>query len=230
MTQFPLHDNLRDARRARAEGYAGTVSDARLVWLPPGRPMTLPVVALAAVSALIALLSLALPVVGLAPDAASSGSDLLAPRLGYHYRALWIAVCAVLVAGALAVAAATWSGGPAPRRRGNPVLALASALFALAAVAASVFLLAHTADLALGALGRSGPFFMPTGVRGWRPGPLWPYSASPGPALWASLAAGLVCLVPPGLLCLSATTGRARSVNRVSDDNRRSRHLTSTST
>ena len=230
MTQFPLHDNLRDARRARAEGYAGTVSDARLVWLPPGRPMTLPAVALAAVSTLIALLSLALPAVGLAPDAASGGSDLLSPRLGYHYPTLWVAVCAVPVAGALAVAAATWSGGPAPRRRGNPALVLASALCGLAAVAASVFLLAHTAELALGALGRSGPFFMPKGAHGWQPGPLWPYSASPGPALWTALAAGLVCLLPPGLLCLSATTGRARCVGRPSDRSGTPRHLTSTST
>ena len=49
MSQFPLHDNLHDARQARAEGYAGTVSDARLVWLPPGRPLTLPTIALAAI-------------------------------------------------------------------------------------------------------------------------------------------------------------------------------------
>jgi hypothetical protein len=230
MSQFPLHDNLHDARQARAEGYAGTVSDARLVWLPPGRPLTLPTIALAAIAALTALLSLTLPVVGLAGEAETSGSDLLSPRLGHHYPTLWIAVCAVLAAGALAVAAATWSGGPAPRRRGNPALVLASTLFGVAAVAASIFLLAHTADLALGALGRSGPFLTPKGAHGWQPGPLWPYSASPGPALWLSLAAGLISLLPAALLCVSTTAGRARSVSRPSDHSGRPRHLTSAST
>jgi len=209
MTPFPLSDNLRDARRARSEGYAGTVNDARLVWFSRDRRFTVPAVALSAMAALTALSALALPVVGLAPQAEHSDADFLSPRLGYHYAVVWVAVIAVFAAGALAVAASSWSGGPAPRRQGNPVLIAASALFGLVAIATTVFLLTHTADLAVDAIDLTGNFLTPKGH--WDPGPLWPYRASPGPALWVCFAAALASLVPPVLLAVNALSGGART-------------------
>jgi hypothetical protein len=230
MTQFPLNDNLRDARRARREGYAGTINDMRLVWFTRDRRFTVPAVTLSAIAALTALFALALPVVGLARYTGSQDTVFVSPRLGYHFGTMWVAVLAVLAATALAVAAASWSGGPAPRRHGNPVLVAASALLGLASVAAAVYLLRHTGILALGALEHTGPFLTPKGAHGWQPGPYWPYRARPGLALWVCLAAGLVSLAPPVLLAVSALAGGARATSRAPADGREVGHLTSAST
>jgi len=230
LTQFPLNDNLRDARLARRKGYAGTINDARLVWFTRDRRFTVPAVTLSAIAALTALCALALPVVGLARYTGYQNTNFLSPRLGYHYGSVWVAVLAVLAATVLAVAAASWSGGPAPRRHGNPVLVAASVVLGLVAIATTVFLLAHTADLAMEALSNTGPerLLIPKG--GWQPGPYWPYRARPDLALWACLAAGIVSLAPPVLLTVNALTGGARAASRAPADGREVGHLTGAST
>ncbi len=230
MTQFPLGDNLHAARKARDENYAGTLSSGLLVWFTSDRRFTLPACALAAGSALIALCALVAPAVVLDPRADYHRHDLLSPMLGRTYTGVWIVLLVVLLGGVLAGAASTWSGGPAPHRRGNPLLVAACLTVALAAIAVSVFLLAHTFDLALEAQGRVAPIPMPKGAHGWNPGPFWPYVAFAGPALWLCLAAGLVNLVASLVLVLRAiVTGRTPVTLSLKQANE-ARHLTSPST
>jgi len=203
MTQFPLNDNLRGARQARAEGYAGGFGDRRLSWLLPDRRLTAPAVALAAAGSLLSLAALALPVVGLAAEALHPRrADRLAPLIGYHHGGLWLAVCLVLLAARLAAAAASFAGGPTSRGRGVPLLAVACALAALAAIAATAILLTHTAGLAAHAYDLSGPHLIPKGLR-YEPPAFWPYAATPGPALWTCLAAGVLLLAASLLLAVN---------------------------
>jgi hypothetical protein len=215
MTQFPLNDNLRGARRARAEGYAGGFGDRRLSWLLADRRLTAPAVALAAAGSLLSLAALALPVVGLAADVPHpQRADRLAPLLGYHHGGLWLAVGLVLLAALLAAAAASFAGGPASRGRGVPLLAFACALAALAGIAAVAFLLTHTAGLAAHAYDLSGPHLLPKGLR-YEPPAFWPYAATPGPALWTCLAAGVVVLAASLPLVVNLVRLRMRKVQAV---------------
>jgi hypothetical protein len=207
MTQFPLGDNLRGARRARVEGYAGTFGDGRLSWFLPNRRLTASAVAVSALASLLALAALVTPVVGLAPDGMHSGrANALSAMLGYHYGGVWLAICLVLLAGVLTVAAASWGGGPATRQRGNPILVGACGLASLAAVAAAASLLGHSAELAQQVLANAGPGVAP---KGYAPPPEpWPYLATPGLALWTCLAAAIAALAPPVLLAVNAAGRR----------------------
>jgi len=177
---------------------------------------------------LAALSVLALPVVDLGRWAEYGRTDFLSPRLAHHYTIAWIAVLAVCASGLFTVAAGSWSGGPAPRWSGNPVLVAAAAALGLVALATAAFMLTHTADLAREALERTGAFSTPKGHGGV--GPLWPYRGSPGPALWLCLAAALVSLVPPVLLTVHALAERRRTVSRAHRQGGTHRHLTSAST
>lgn len=202
MTQFPLIDNLGDARRARSEGCSGTIRDARLSWFSGDRRIPVTVVACAAAASLLAVSALRMPAIAI--DGYASGnaeSALLLPMMGQRYAGVWLLLAAVLASALVAIAAATWSGAPADGGAGNPALVAASAVLAVVALAVALYLFAHTADLARAALGVSGTgrILLPKGTH-WQPGPLWPYVAAPGLALWTCLAAAIISLVPAALL------------------------------
>jgi hypothetical protein len=211
MTQFPLHDNLTDARRARREGYAGTLSDGRLVWFQPDRRLTVPAAAVAALATLLALAALAMPVVAIDPASGLTGdSRWLSLTLGYHYTGMWLVACAIAVASVLAVAGSAASGGPTGALVIRLVAIVAAVSLGAVAVTAAAYLLTHSIDLALQAFDRSGPLPIPKGHAMWLVPP-WPVLRRPGVGLWVCLAAGITSLAATALFAVNVFVVRGRS-------------------
>jgi hypothetical protein len=211
MTQFPLHDNLTDARRARREGYAGAVSDGRLVWFQLDRRLTVPAAALAALATLLGLATLAMPVVTIDPASGLTGdSRWLSLTLGYHYPGVWLVACAIAVAGLLAVAGSAASGGPTGALAGRLVAVVAAVFLGAVAITAATYLLTHTLDLALQAIERRGPLPVPKGHVMWIVPP-WPILRRPGAGLWVCLAAGITSLAATALVAVNVFVVRDRT-------------------
>jgi hypothetical protein len=211
MTQFPLHDNLTDARRARREGYAGTVSGGRLVWFQPDRRLTVPAAAVAALATVLGVAALAMPVVTLDPGSGLTGdSRWLSLTLGYHYAGVWLVACAIAVAGLLAVAGSAASGGPTGVLAGRLVAVVAAVFLGAVAVTAAAYLLTHSLELALQAFDRSGPLPIPKGHMVWLVPP-WPVLRQPGVGLWVCLAAGITSLAATALVAVNVFVVRDRS-------------------
>jgi hypothetical protein len=207
MTQFPLHDNLRDARRARSEGYAGTLNDRRLTWFQPSRLLTVPAAIIGGLATLTALAALAAPMV--TTDQGLSDGDrtqLITQALGHQYSLVWLVAGAVALAALCAVFGGASRGGPAESRRGRLLPIIAAAVLGGLAAALAVYLLTHSLDLAVQAHDHSGGarILLPKGSLTRSNFRQWPFQDNPGLGAWICLTAGILCLASTVLVALNA--------------------------
>lgn len=205
MTSFPLSDNLRDARRSRAEGYAGTLNDRRLTWFPPSRLLTVPAAIVGAFAALTAVSALAAPMIGADVEYYHDyEAALVAQMLGRTYPVVWLTVGVTVVAAFLAVFAA---GGAAATRRSR-VAPFVAGVGGVLATALGAYLCTHSLDLAAYAYEHleGVRILLPKGhsfPAGDYAKP-WPYLAEPGVGAWMCLVAGVSCLVSTALATVNA--------------------------